>query len=76
MEDVCTLHQETLKEHDKRLILLEIENGVKTERITALCSRIDELVKQIERMVNLSIGVLLTSLATTSGFIIWYIQKG
>lgn len=61
-------HDNTLKEHGKRLDRIEQESAEFRVNIKNLCKKIDELTGWLKALV-------LTILGTFGGFIIWYIQN-
>lgn len=61
-------HDETLKEHGRRLDKIEQETAEFRIHIQNLCKKIDELTGWIKWLI-----VAITS--TGAGFLIWYIQS-
>ena len=63
-----TEHDNSLKEHGKRLDKIEQESAEFRIHIKNLCKKIDELTGWLKALVLALIG-------TFGGFIIWYIQS-
>jgi predicted transcriptional regulator len=61
-------HDETLKEHGKRLDKIEQESAEFRAHIKNLCKKIDELTSWIKALI-------VAMISTFGGFIIWYIQS-
>ena len=61
-------HDNTLKEHGKRLDRIEQESAEFRVHIKNLCKKIDELTSWLKALVIAIIG-------SFGGFIIWYIQS-
>jgi phage shock protein A len=61
-------HDETLKEHGRRLDKIEQESAEFRVYIKNLCEKIDELTGWMKALVVAIIG-------TFGGFIIWYLQS-
>ena len=74
--------EKKLCEHDDRLRDLEIKEASQNERIAALCEKLEEFTKIIDRWMNFAQTLFWKVLAAAGGiigvlaaFFIWYIQR-
>ena len=68
--DRCDFHEdqkEELKDHERRLGILERNSAEFTVRIQNLCEKLDAMVGWLK-------AVFLLGATTLVGFVIWYIQ--
>ena len=71
MNNVCAAHQEVkeqLRDHEKRIVVLE-----KSDAEFAI--RLDNLVEKIENLTGWIKALVVSIITTGVGFIIWYIQS-
>ncbi len=64
----CESHEETLRDHEKRIHKLEISEATFSERLVTLFNKIDELTWWMKALVMMSVTYLL-------GFLFWFIQS-
>jgi hypothetical protein len=85
MEKTCAFHEITerrLNDHGDRIRALEIKDAAQTERLDALCTKLDELSKSIKELIDFwktafwkVLGVAGTIISVLVGFFIWYVQR-
>lgn len=68
---VCELHgdiRESMRDHERRIALLEKSDAEFTIRIENLCKKLDELTGWIKALV-------ITIVTAGGGFFVWYVQS-
>ena len=81
MENFEERTERKLCEHDDRIRDLEIKEASQNERIAALCDKLEEFTKIIDRWMDFAqnlfwkvLGVAGGIIGILAGFFIWYVQ--
>lgn len=75
----CERHQECsdmVKDHEKRIVLLEQADATFIEKMGELLRRLDRISQRLDDLISTWNKVLIGALSVMTMFFIWYVQKG